>query len=106
MSNTTTQSKEEKKLLEEFGRNLRLKRAGKKISQERLALIAGIHRNYVGMLERGEQNPTLMTLIKLSKSLEMDITELLPPEKLMLAIPVNESARKYKRTNRRYKSTI
>ena len=47
-------------------RYLRLKRD---LSQEKLAEIADVHRNYVGLMERGEANVSLLTLVALAKAL-------------------------------------
>jgi len=42
-----------------FGRAVRETRARRGLSQEQLGFTAGLHRNYVGAIERGEINPTL-----------------------------------------------
>lgn len=52
-----------------FAEALRELRTEKGLSQERLALESGYHRTYVGILERGMQNPTLRTITRLAKVL-------------------------------------
>ena len=39
------------------------------MSQEALGFAAGLHRNYVGALERGENNPTFATLMRVAHGL-------------------------------------
>jgi len=51
-------------------------RAKKRISQERLAERMEINPKYLSSIERGKENPTLNTLIKLSESLEVDLGEI------------------------------
>lgn len=60
----------------EFGARVRKARNEKELSQEDLAFKVGLHRTYIGMLERAEKNPTLLTLLKLSKALEIDLSQL------------------------------
>jgi transcriptional regulator with XRE-family HTH domain len=60
-----------------FGILLRTIREEVGLSQENLALKAGLHRNYIGILERGEQNPSLVVMLKISKALEIPLAELL-----------------------------
>ncbi|MEZ9856382.1 helix-turn-helix transcriptional regulator [Vibrio breoganii] len=60
------------------GRNLRNKRKGKAISQDKLALISDIDRSYIGRIERGEVNITLDKLYKIAEVLGCDAKELLP----------------------------
>jgi transcriptional regulator with XRE-family HTH domain len=55
-------------------RRLRVKRA---LSQEALAVDAGVDRSYVGRLERGVENPTVETLDKLAAALQVAAAELL-----------------------------
>ena len=62
----------------EIGRLLRKKRAEKKISQEALALQCGIDRSYLGRIERGEVNITVLNLYELASVLQIDAKELLP----------------------------
>lgn len=55
--------------------NLRRLRVAKGVSQDDLALIAEIERAYVGYLERGKRNPTVITLEKLATALGVQISE-------------------------------
>ena len=61
----------------DFGRCLQLLRCSKNISQEKLAEISGLHRTYISSLERGKRNPTLLTLLAISKALDVSLAELL-----------------------------
>jgi transcriptional regulator with XRE-family HTH domain len=47
------------------------------LSQEGLGFHTGLHRNYVGALERGETNPTFTTLIKLARGIDINLSELI-----------------------------
>jgi transcriptional regulator with XRE-family HTH domain len=60
-----------------LGRAVREIRARRGWSQEHLADRAGLHRNYVGSMERGELNPTWRTLLRFSAGLHVPMTELL-----------------------------
>ena len=51
------------------------------LSQEALALQAGINRSYVGQIERGIGNPSLQVMVKLAATLNLDVAELLRREK-------------------------
>lgn len=64
-------------ILIKFGQRVREERLKRKLSQEKLAELADLHRTYIGMIERGEKNITLYNMEKIAKSLNMKIKELL-----------------------------
>ncbi len=64
------------KLLKEFGKKVREERRKLGLSQEALAEKAGVHRTYVGMIERGEKNITIANIHKISKALKVKISKL------------------------------
>jgi transcriptional regulator with XRE-family HTH domain len=57
-------------------RNIRRLRVTRELSQEALAVDAGIDRTYVSRLERGLENPTVLVLEKLARALSSNIEEL------------------------------
>lgn len=57
--------------------NVREYRNINNLSQEKLAEISGLHRTYIGSVERKERNVTLSTLILLSKALNVSVPDLL-----------------------------
>ncbi|EOX1416615.1 helix-turn-helix domain-containing protein [Cronobacter sakazakii] len=57
--------------------NVREYRNINNLSQEQLAEISGLHRTYIGSVERKERNVTLSTLIFLSKALNVSVPDLL-----------------------------
>ena len=59
-----------------FGKRLRELRTGKGFSQEKLAEVASLHWTYIGGIERGERNPTLINLEKLARALDKSLPEL------------------------------
>ena len=56
---------------EAFGKVLRALRAERGLSQEALALDAGVQRNYVSLIERGVNQPTITIIFKLATALAM-----------------------------------
>lgn len=60
-----------------FGDKVRELRNQKGLSQDLLAHNAGLHRTYIGMIERAEKNITLTTIEKIAKALEKEVKELL-----------------------------
>lgn len=67
-----------REVLKKFGERLQKVRKEGGISQEKLAAKLAMHRNYIGMIERGERNPTIRTLYKIAKALKVNASELLP----------------------------
>lgn len=61
-----------------LGQNIRKARQEKKISQEKLALMCGLDRSYMGRIERGEVNITLEKLYLIASILKIDVKKLLP----------------------------
>jgi transcriptional regulator with XRE-family HTH domain len=64
-------------LLVDLGRALQSLRTDRRLSQEELGLRTGVHRNYIGGIERGERRPSVMTIAKLAKGLDVQTWELL-----------------------------
>jgi len=60
-------------LLKEIGAAIREKRVAKGWSQEELAFNCGLHRTYVGAVERGERNLSLLSLEKIADALGLSI---------------------------------
>ena len=61
-----------------FGKHLKEIRLKKGLTQEQLADIAGMHFTYIGQIERGVRNPSLVNLHKLAKALKISAGELFP----------------------------
>ncbi|KQQ76740.1 helix-turn-helix domain-containing protein [Acinetobacter sp. Leaf130] len=61
-----------------IGQLIRQKRKEKQISQEKLALLCNIDRSYLGRIERGEVNITILKLYEISELLDTNPKELLP----------------------------
>ena len=59
-----------------FGRAVRKRRRELDLSQEELAERAGLHRNYISDIERGDRNPSLENIYKLSKALGIKVSAL------------------------------
>jgi transcriptional regulator with XRE-family HTH domain len=75
--------------LHALGAAVRETRARRGLSQEALGFAAGLHRNYVGAIERGEINPTFRTLLYLSAGLALPLSALV----LLYERNVGEGAR-------------
>lgn len=65
-------------LVNVFAANVRKRRLELSLSQEELAERAGVHRTYVGMLERGEKNVTIYNIERIAIALDV------PPASLLL----------------------
>lgn len=63
--------------LQAFGARIRAIRKDKGLSQEDLASLAGLDRSYMGHIERGEKNITLLKIYQLSDALDIPPSQLL-----------------------------
>lgn len=72
-----TSSRESARL--RFARNLKLRRVELELSQEGLAELAGLHRTYVGSVERAERNISVDSMERLATALRVDVVQLLIP---------------------------
>lgn len=63
-------------VLIKFGQRVRELRKARNLSQEQLAELTGFHRNYIGMIERGERNPALVNIEIFANTFEMNLSEL------------------------------
>lgn len=62
--------------LEALGRAVRLLRQSRRLAQDDLAVRTGLHRTYLGGIERGERNPTWKTLATIAAGLEVSMSQL------------------------------
>lgn len=70
-----------REILVKFGKKVRGERARLGLSQEVLASRAGVHRTYIGMIERAEKNITLENIEKIAKALGISLEKLMNLEK-------------------------
>lgn len=64
-------------LLVRLGEAIRAVRVERQLSQEELGFRTGVHRNYIGGIERGERQPTVMVLARLAAGLGVRASEIL-----------------------------
>lgn len=64
-------------ILKAIGLKFRVERTKKRLSQERFAELANVHTNYIGKIERGEQNLTLKKIVELANTLDVPTKEIL-----------------------------
>jgi transcriptional regulator with XRE-family HTH domain len=69
--------KPENKFVRDTGKKIRKLREQRGWSQEQLAIEAGVDNSHLGKLERGEGNPTIKLVYRLSVALEVDVHELI-----------------------------
>ena len=62
--------------LSKLGQNIRSRRESLKLSQEDLADKAELDRTYIGGVERGERNPTILSTLRISKALGLSLSEI------------------------------
>jgi transcriptional regulator with XRE-family HTH domain len=71
-----TYTTERKRLLRAFGKKLRSERERLGFTQKEFAAATGLHRNEIGYLERGKQEPYLLTLLILKQALGVPLEDL------------------------------
>ena len=62
-----------------FGQRVRDLRARLELSQEELAERTGLHRNYIGGIERGERNVAILNIVRVAAGLEVTLAEMFAP---------------------------
>jgi transcriptional regulator with XRE-family HTH domain len=85
-----------------FGRQLRVLRKDRELSQEKLAELCGVHRNYIGRVERAETNMKFDRLIKLSAGLKVrpeQLFKLIPRQTLAEAMALERAVKKLHHRN-------
>ena len=65
------------KIAKALGRAIRARRESLGLSQEELAAGAGVHRTYLGAIERGERNPSLRNICRIARALSIPLSVLL-----------------------------
>ncbi|AII58864.1 DNA-binding protein [Dehalococcoides mccartyi CG4] len=66
----------EKTIEQRFGERIRDLRKKAGVSQEELADRAGVHRTYLGGIERGERNPSLKNIYAIARALKVPVSDL------------------------------
>ena len=66
--------------LEVLGDTIRRLRRERGLTQNQLGALAETHGNYIGLIERGERNPTLLMIHRLARALKVPPTKLLEPD--------------------------
>jgi len=67
----------EEDIIKRIGLNITIIREKQGLTQEKLAELAGLHRAYIGQIERGEKNIGLKNLEKIAKGLNIPISSLI-----------------------------
>lgn len=62
---------------ERFAHNMRRRRHELELSQEKVAEVCGLHRTYVGSVERGERNVSIDNMERIAAALRSDVADLL-----------------------------
>lgn len=64
-------------LLKKFGKNVKIERIKKDLTQEQLAEIMNVSQNYIACIERGKANMSLGKVLELAQDLNVDINTIL-----------------------------
>lgn len=68
---------DENKILRQLGLNIKAERVRKGLSQEELAEVMDVNREYISKIERGMQNMSLKKIVQMANYLKVDIKDLL-----------------------------
>jgi transcriptional regulator with XRE-family HTH domain len=74
---STSYSEIDKALLERIGNRIREQRTKANLSQEKLAFACDLDRTYIGSVERGERNISIINLRKIANALKIEVPALL-----------------------------
>ena len=66
---------EKQQILKRVGQRIRENRIEKGLSQERLGFLSGLDRTYIGSVERGERNISIINLYRIADALKTDVTK-------------------------------
>lgn len=66
-----------RELLKKFGKNVKIERIKKDLTQEQLSEILDVNQNYIACIEGGRQNMSLGKILELANALNVDIETLL-----------------------------
>lgn len=69
-------NKFDEKFLKQFGGRVAEVRKEKGITQENLADAIDVHRTYIGFIEQGRRNPTILNIYKITKALKISLNDL------------------------------
>jgi transcriptional regulator with XRE-family HTH domain len=72
--------------LQGLGRALQEVRDKRGLTQEALSLETGVHRNYIGGIERGERSPSVEAIIKLAEALDVTLPDLFRQAERLAAV--------------------
>jgi len=67
-----------KDIRKSFGELLRTARKSRNLTQEELGDKAGLHFTYIGQIERGRRNPSLINIYRIQKALRIPISDIFP----------------------------
>ena len=80
--------KDESRLVTLFGQRVKELRNNIGISQEQLGSLSGLHRTYIGQIERAEKNISLKNIEKIALSLDIDVKDLFDFKNLFVSLNV------------------
>lgn len=67
-------------ILERISKNVKIYRESKGLTQQELAELSGLHRNYIASVEKGDRNLTVITLTRIANALNIEIQRLFDEE--------------------------